>query len=108
MEHGQFRKMLAEVAKQIRPNEVAAMKFICTDSIPKRKQEEIHTAIELWEALEERDKLNPDDTTFLREILQSGTENRTDLISILDNYQRGTGGVTSNNNGKRNGTSKIY
>ena len=93
MDGRQYRQMLAELSKQIRPAEVNAMKFMCAEIIPKRRQEEIQTSLELWEALEERDELSSTNTAFLRELLQSSTDNRTDLINILNSYescQRGT------------------
>ena len=70
MEVIQFRKMLAEVSKGVGDDELKAMKFICKDFIPKRRQEEIKSALHLWEALEEREMLGVHNTRFLRELLQ--------------------------------------
>ncbi len=83
MEVIQFRKMLAEVSKGVKEHELAAMKFMCKDFIPKRKLEEIKSALHLWEALEERELLGVYNTRFLKELLQTSGEGRTDLLRIV-------------------------
>ena len=82
----QYRKMLAEVSEGVRDHELKAMKFICKDFIPKRKQEEIKSALHLWEALEERELLGVHNTRFLRELLQTSGEGRTDLLRVVQCY----------------------
>ncbi len=86
MEGIQFRKMLTEVSKGVKDHELKAMKFMCKDFIPKRRLEEIKTALNLWEALEERELLGVYNTRFLRELLQTTGEGRTDLLRIVQCY----------------------
>ena len=87
MDNIPFRKMLTDIAQGVTENDLKAMKFNCTDFIPKRRQEDIESAFDLWEALEERDKLSAEDTTFLKYLLGISTENRTDLLNILEKYE---------------------
>ena len=82
-----FRKMLTDIAQLIGENDLKAMKYNCLDLIPKRRQEEIESAFDLWEALEERDKLNATNTQFLKYLLQISTESRKDVLKILEDYE---------------------
>ena len=87
-----YRAMLAEIAGSIQvegpDSELQAMKFMCTGIIPRRIGEQIDSTLKLWVALEERDKLSPGDTVFLRYLLQHCTDKRTDLMKILQKYEQ--------------------
>lgn len=82
-----FRKMLTDIAQLINENDLKAMKYNCLDLIPKRRQEEIESAFELWEALEERDKLSASNTKFLKYLLEISTESRKDVLNILEDFE---------------------
>lgn len=86
-----YRRMLTDLAQRLRSDEINSMKFMCNDKIPKSKQEEINTGVDLWDALEERDLLGPTDTRFLRYILESATNRRIDVLNILAVYENGGG-----------------
>ena len=79
--------MLAELSRNIRDGDLVAMKFMCSDLIPKARLEEVTNAFALWGALEERDAIGPNhDLGYLRQLLDDTSEGRTDLLNIFNNY----------------------
>ncbi len=51
-----------------------------------RRQEEIKTALQLWEALEERELLGVYNTKLLHELLEVSGGGRKDLLRIVEKY----------------------
>lgn len=79
--------MLLELDRGLRPAELEAMKFFCSDQIPARQREEIVRSVRLWEVLEERELLRPDNTVFLKKLLRDAAGAREDLLNIITRYE---------------------
>ena len=94
MDESKYRAMLVEIGAALGEKELKAMKFMCSD-IPRGAKEDIDSGIDLWKALEERDKLSPSNLNFLKELLEKCTEKRTDLLNILKKYTSPGQGTTS-------------
>ena len=84
MDPSTYRRTLVEISKRLRPGELETMKFMLSEHIPKRRMEEIKSALQLFEALEEREMLGSDNLGTLRQLLVDASEGRTDLVSLLD------------------------
>ena len=65
-----FRRAMLRVANEIGPRDLTKLKFACSDHIHDARQERIHTAIELFQALEERGLLASDNLTYLAKQLR--------------------------------------
>lgn len=82
-----YRKMLLELDRGLRPSELEAMKYFCSDQIPARQREEITRPVRLWEVLEERELLRSDNTVFLKKLLRDAAGAREDLHNIVTQYE---------------------
>lgn len=71
-----FNSCLYKIAEQLGSSEVAALKFLCLDYIPQKKQEPINDALMLFQGLQEKELLEEGNLSFLKELLF--------LISRLD------------------------
>lgn len=83
-----YRKMLVDLDRCLRPNELEAMKYLCSNEIPLRRREEISRALSLWEVLEEKELLSALDTRFLKTLIRDAASGRDDLISIITAYEQ--------------------
>lgn len=83
-----YRKMLVDLDKGLRPNELEAMKYLCRDIIPTRRREELSRALKLWEVLEEKELLSPLNTRFLKKLIGDAVADRDDLITIITAYEQ--------------------
>lgn len=81
--------MLLEISDKLTDDNVAKFKFLCT-GIGKKRLEKINTGIELFECLIERTAIGPDNTEFLRELLNN--VGQTVLIEKIEDYERQTTG----------------
>eukprot|EP00058_Branchiostoma_floridae_P000503 XP_002585991.1 hypothetical protein BRAFLDRAFT_255736 [Branchiostoma floridae] len=81
----EFKKCLNEIGKKLTEDQLLSLKFLCSDYIGRKRQEEIKSPLHLFQALEERDKLRYDNTGFLKEILQ--TEKREDLVKYIEDFE---------------------
>eukprot|EP00058_Branchiostoma_floridae_P010987 XP_002596475.1 hypothetical protein BRAFLDRAFT_243662 [Branchiostoma floridae] len=86
----EFKKCLNEIGKKLTDEQLLSLKFLCSDYIGRKRQEEIKSPLHLFQALEERDKLRYDNTGFLKEILQ--TEKREDLVKYIEDFESHVGG----------------
>lgn len=78
-----FQNCLYAIAEQLGSEELAALKFLCLDYIPQRKQESIKDTLTLFQRLQEKGMLEEDNLSFLKELLF--LISRWDLlINILD------------------------
>ncbi|CAO2615912.1 Casp8 [Lemmus lemmus] len=64
-----FRSFLYNIAEQLDSNEVAALKFLCLDYIPPKKQEPINDALMLFQELQDKEMLEEGNLSFLKELL---------------------------------------
>lgn len=64
-----FSSCLYNIAEQLGSNEVAALKFLCLDYIPPKKQEPINDALMLFQGLQEKEMLEEGNLSFLKELL---------------------------------------
>ncbi|MGH0117645.1 UNVERIFIED_CONTAM: hypothetical protein FKN15_041837 [Acipenser sinensis] len=74
------RSVLHEIDEDLGSEEVAALKFLCRDHIPKKKQEAIRDAKDLFIKLREQGKLGDDDQVIVPELLY--TIRRFDLLKL--------------------------
>ncbi|KAI8521454.1 hypothetical protein Bbelb_012080 [Branchiostoma belcheri] len=81
----EFKKCLNEIGKKLTDEQLESLKFLCSDFIGRKRQEEITRPLQLFQALEERDKLRFDNTGFLKEILR--TEKREDLVKDIETFE---------------------
>lgn len=78
-----FQNCLYAIAEQLGSEELAALKFLCLDYIPQKKQESIKDTLTLFQRLQEKGMLEEDNLSFLKELLF--LISRWDLlINILD------------------------
>ncbi|XP_043854683.1 caspase-8 [Dromiciops gliroides] len=73
-----YRTFLYNVAEELDKQDLAALKFLCLDHIPLKKQGLIEDAVSLFKILEEKGLLEEDDLSFLKELLYH--TNRIDLL----------------------------
>lgn len=64
-----FNSCLYKIAEQLGSSEVAALKFLCLDYIPQKKQEPINDALMLFQGLQEKEMLEEGNLSFLKELL---------------------------------------
>lgn len=64
-----FSSCLYNISEQLCSNEVAALKFLCLDYIPPKKQEPINDALMLFQGLQEKEMLEEGNLFFLKELL---------------------------------------
>lgn len=81
-----FSSCLYEIAEHLGRDELAALKFLCLDHIPKRKQESIEDALMLFQELQERGLLEEGNLSFLKELLF--LINRLDLLTKVLNTSK--------------------
>ncbi|XP_041117553.1 caspase-8-like isoform X2 [Polyodon spathula] len=74
------RGILHEIDEDLGSEEVEALKFLCRDYIPKKKQEAIRDAKDLFIKLREQGKLGDDDQVIVSELLY--TIRRFDLLKL--------------------------
>lgn len=65
----QFRQLLLLIDENLGAEDVAALKFLCTDLIPFRKLESVQSAMDIFQLLIDEDYLNEKDTFLLAELL---------------------------------------
>uniref|UniRef100_A0A669Q1Y4 Caspase-8 n=1 Tax=Phasianus colchicus TaxID=9054 RepID=A0A669Q1Y4_PHACC len=65
----QFRQLLLLIDEKLGAEDVAALKFLCTDLIPFRKLERVQSAMDIFQLLIDEGYLNEEDTFLLAELL---------------------------------------
>uniref|UniRef100_A0A8B9C974 Caspase 10 n=1 Tax=Anser brachyrhynchus TaxID=132585 RepID=A0A8B9C974_9AVES len=65
----QFRQQLLLIDGNLGAEDVAALKFLCTDLIPFKKLENVQSAVDIFQLLMAEDYLNEEDTFLLAELL---------------------------------------
>ncbi|XP_034353039.1 caspase-8 isoform X2 [Arvicanthis niloticus] len=81
-----FNSCLYYIAEQLGSEELAALKFLCLDHIPQKKQESINDVLVLFERLKEKGMLEEGNLSFLKELLF--LISRWDLLSNTLNSSR--------------------
>ncbi|NXO34532.1 CASP8 protein, partial [Locustella ochotensis] len=74
-----FLKLLFEISESLVTEEVAALKFLSLDHVPRRKLEAIQEAKAFFEVLQEKDMIGVGNLSFLKELLYRIT--RMDLLT---------------------------
>ncbi|NWU92256.1 CASPA protein, partial [Upupa epops] len=72
MEHAvglNFRQQLLFINENLVNEDVAALKFLCTDLLPFRKLESVKSALDIFQLLMDEDYLSEEDTFLLAELL---------------------------------------
>ncbi|NXG64282.1 CASPA protein, partial [Hemiprocne comata] len=64
-----FRKQLLLIDENLVAEDVAALKFLCTDLLPFRKLESVKSALDIFQLLMAEEYLNEEDTFLLAELL---------------------------------------
>ncbi|NXT07307.1 CASP8 protein, partial [Prunella fulvescens] len=82
-----FHKLLFEVSEALVTEELAALKFLSLDHVPRRKLEAIHEPKAFFEVLQEKDMMGAGNLVFLKELLYR--IHRIDLLTAhLGSSQR--------------------
>ncbi|XP_051839750.1 caspase-8 isoform X2 [Antechinus flavipes] len=64
-----FREILCKISEEIDSQDLTALKFLCLDHIPLRRQELINDTLKFFEILEEKGLLEENNLFFLKELL---------------------------------------
>ncbi|XP_021053725.1 caspase-8 [Mus pahari] len=64
-----FHSCLYDIAEELGSEDLAALKFLCLDYIPHKKQETIKDALVLFQRLQEKGMLEDGNLSFLKELL---------------------------------------
>lgn len=64
-----FHSCLYDIAERLGNEELAALKFLCLDHIPQKKQESINDVLVLFQRLQEEGMLEEGNLSFLKELL---------------------------------------
>ncbi|XP_061857967.1 caspase-10 [Colius striatus] len=64
-----FRQQLLLIDENLMAEDVAALKFLCTDLLPFRKLESVKSAVDIFQLLMAEEYLNEEDTFLLAELL---------------------------------------
>lgn len=85
----QFRKMLTKLATLITNDEFNLMTFMSKSAgIGDRIRQNMTSPLDLWERLEERGFLGYDKLSFLTQLLSSCTNNRSDVLDVVKQYEQ--------------------
>lgn len=95
-----YREMLIKLDKMITKDELTRMKLYTKDLIATRLRDQIDSCVTLWERLEERRKIGPNDVSYIKNLIRNCTDNRQDLIDVILEYEQ-----VSINNASRSSTS---
>ena len=85
-----YRKLLLEIGKDLRDDELEQLKLLCKDFIPPAKAEGMRTGQLLFTALEEVGYITSSDVRMLKEILLPV---RADLVTNVEIYEKQYSGV---------------
>ena len=77
-----YRSVLKQIDEQLMKRDIKTLIFLTSDIIPASRLEEIHRGIELFDELELKNRLSPDNLTFLAELFYR--IQRIDLLRKLD------------------------
>ncbi|XP_005094212.1 uncharacterized protein LOC101861195 [Aplysia californica] len=83
----QYRVMLSKLDSMLRDDELNRLKSFCKDFIRARDRDQISQCVDLFEALEERNKLSPDNLEFLKMALSSSCGGRSDVLDHLQKFE---------------------
>lgn len=87
MDTSGFRAMLLAISDKLTDDNVVSLKFLCIDiGIGRKRLEKINKGFDLFECLIERAEIGPDNTDFLRKLLNN--IGQTVLIEIIEDYER--------------------
>lgn len=80
-----FKVMLLEISEKLGRDNLDKLKFLCVNTIGKKKSEEITSGTQLFECLIERAVIGPHNTEKLRKLLADVGQEA--LLEIIDNYE---------------------
>ncbi|RUS72671.1 hypothetical protein EGW08_019567 [Elysia chlorotica] len=83
----EFRAMVVKTAGKIEPDDLKNLKSLCKDCIGQRDLSKITSAIELFDEIEKKKKLNPNDVSFLIYLLEIGCKNGPMLLPDVQLYR---------------------
>lgn len=85
----EYKQMLLELDKSLKAEEFESLKFLCKDEVKKRERESVNRPTDLWEILETREKLGPNNLAFLKQIIKGSCNGRRDVLRVIENFERG-------------------
>lgn len=85
----EYKQMLLELDKSLKAEEFESLKFLCKDEVKKRERESVNRPTDLWEILETREKLGPNNLAFLKQIIKGSCNGRLDVLRVIENFERG-------------------
>ncbi|XP_048829692.1 protein FADD [Brienomyrus brachyistius] len=80
-----FAPVLLRISDGLKTENLEAMKFLCSD-IGKKKLEKVDKGIQLFQYLQEMQKIGVGNTQYLRSLLKN--IKRPDLVEILDEFEK--------------------
>lgn len=83
-----FKDVLLQISQELKDDNLKNLKFLCSDCIGKKQLEKVNMGIELFQLLQEANKIEPGDTDFLCKLLD--TIKRPDLGDKLRSIQNNT------------------
>ena len=88
-----YRDMLINVGELVDENKnyLEAMKFRCKSIIKGKENEGINSALDLWTALEKRELIGPNNTAFLKELLNACMKGIMPPMRFVENYEAQAG-----------------
>lgn len=88
-----YRDMLINLGELVDENKnyLDSMKFKCKSFIKGKESEGITSALQLWTALEKRELIGPQNTTFLKDLLRTCMRGIMPPLRVLENYEAQVG-----------------
>ena len=84
-----YRQMLTQLDKLLTDRELSTLKFQSKPyGIGDRERGKISSSLELWEKLEERGHLNMSNLANLKELLKHSTDNRQDVLIVVEQFEK--------------------
>lgn len=81
-----FASVLLRISDGLKKDNLEAMKFLCSDDIGKKKLEKVVNGIQLFQYLQEMQKIGVGNTQYLRTLLTN--IKRPDLLEILYEFEK--------------------
>ncbi|XP_044176266.1 uncharacterized protein LOC114960803 [Acropora millepora] len=81
-----YRKMLLDLSRNLPNDDLEAFKFACLDRIPLAKSEKVTAGFQLFDLLEQKGAITPQNLTFLEDMMRA--IGRDDLASKVNQFMK--------------------
>ena len=86
-----YRKFLLHLSTDLSNEDLKGLKFICLDVVPRAKMEEVTAAFQLFDLLEQKGVITPQNLTVLEDMMQA--IGRDDLASKVIQFMEDVNGM---------------